>query len=80
VPGYESRSWYGILGPAKLPKPVLSKLHGQIAAIIGSQDFASKFATEGVVPGDMTPEQFGQFIQHEIKRYAAVVKAANLKP
>jgi tripartite-type tricarboxylate transporter receptor subunit TctC len=80
VPGYESRSWYGILGPAKMPKSVLSKLHGQIAAIIASPDFASKFATEGVIVGDMSPEQFAQFIQQEIKRYAVVVKAANLKP
>jgi tripartite-type tricarboxylate transporter receptor subunit TctC len=79
-PGYESRSWYGMLGPAKLPKPILAKLHGEIARIIGSPDFAAKFAAEGVVIGDMTAEQFADFIRQEVKRYAAVVKAANLQP
>ena len=80
VPGYESRSWYGILGPAKIPKAVLTKLHDKIAEIIAGPDFGAKFATEGVVPGDMSAEQFAHFVQREIKRYAAVVKAANLKP
>jgi tripartite-type tricarboxylate transporter receptor subunit TctC len=80
LPGFESRSWYGILSPARMPTTTLSKLHGQIASIIASAEFAAKFATEGVVPGDMTPPQFADFLKAEIKRYAAVVKAANLKP
>jgi tripartite-type tricarboxylate transporter receptor subunit TctC len=80
LPGFESRSWYGVLGPAKLPKPILVKLHGEIARIIASPDFASKFATEGVVVGDMTAEQFAEFIRQEIRRYAVVVKAAKLTP
>jgi tripartite-type tricarboxylate transporter receptor subunit TctC len=80
VPGYESRSWYGMFGPARMPKPLLAKLHEEIARIISSQDFGAKFATEGVVVGDMSAEQFAQFVQKEIKRYAVVVKAANLTP
>ncbi len=80
VPGFESRSWYGMLGPAKLPKAIVTKLHGEISRIIAGPDFASKFATEGVVVGDMTPEQFAEFIRQEIRRYAAVVKAAKLTP
>ena len=80
LPGFESRSWYGMLAPAKLPKPILTKLHGEIARIIAGPDFASKFATEGVVIGDMTPEQFAEFIRQEIKRYSIVVKAAKLTP
>jgi tripartite-type tricarboxylate transporter receptor subunit TctC len=78
-PGYESRSWYGMLGPARLPKPVLAKLHGEIAKIISSADFGSKFAAEGVVIGDMSAEQFAEFIRQEVKRYAVVVKAASLQ-
>jgi tripartite-type tricarboxylate transporter receptor subunit TctC len=80
VPGFESRSWYGMLGPARLPKALVAKLHGEISRIIAGPDFASKFATEGVVVGDMTPEQFSEFIRQEIRRYAAVVKAAKLTP
>ena len=78
-PGYESRSWYGMLAPAKLPRPVLGKLHGEIAKIIASADFGAKFATEGIVIGDMSAEQFSEFIRQEVKRYAAVVKAGSLQ-
>jgi hypothetical protein len=80
LPGFESRSWYGMLGPAKMARPLLLKLHGEIARIIAGPDFGSKFANEGVVVGDMTPEQFSEFVRQEIKRYAAVVKAAKLTP
>ena len=80
LPGFESRSWYGMLAPAKLPRPLLTKLHAEIARIISGPDFAGKFAVEGVVIGDMTPEQFAEFIRQEIKRYSIVVKAAKLTP
>lgn len=80
VPGFESRSWYGILAPAKLPKPIHMKLHGEIAKIIAGPDFGAKFASEAVVIGDMTSDQFAQFIREEIKRYSTVVKAAKLAP
>ena len=69
-----------MLGPAKMPRPLLAKLHGEIARIIAGPDFGSKFANEGVVIGDMTPEQFAEFVRQEIRRYAAVVKAAKLQP
>ena len=80
LPGYESRSWYGLLAPARLPAPVLVKLHGEVRRVILGAEFGEKFAAEGVVFSDNTPEQFSAFIEHEIKRYAAVVKAGNLKP
>jgi len=80
LPGYESRSWYGLLAPPRLPAPVLGKLHGEVRRVILGAEFGEKFAAEGVVFSDNTPEQFSAFIEHEIKRYAAVVKAGNLKP
>lgn len=78
VPKFESRSWYGILAPAKLPKPILTKLHSEISRIITGSDFGAKFASEAVVVGGMTSDQFLEFIKDEINRYAAVVKAAKL--
>jgi tripartite-type tricarboxylate transporter receptor subunit TctC len=78
VPKFESRSWYGILAPAKLPKPILTKLHSEITRIVSGPDFGAKFASEAVVFGDMTSDQFSEFIKDEIRRYAAVVKAAKL--
>ena len=78
MPKFESRSWYGILAPAKLPKPILTKLHSEITRIVSGPDFGAKFASEAVVFGDMTSDQFSEFIKVEIRRYAAVVKAAKL--
>ncbi|MCW5603523.1 MAG: tripartite tricarboxylate transporter substrate binding protein [Burkholderiales bacterium] len=80
LPGFESRSWYGILAPAKLPKPILTKLHSEIARIVAGPDFGAKFASEAVVVGDMTSDQFAEFIREEIRRYATVVKSAKLTP
>jgi tripartite-type tricarboxylate transporter receptor subunit TctC len=80
LPEFESRAWYGILGPAKLPKLIHIKLHDEITRIVAGPDFGSKFANEAAVIGDMTSENFAKFILDEIQRYAAVVKAAKLTP
>jgi len=80
LPGFESRAWYGVLAPAKLPKLILMRLHSEIARIVTDPDFGTKFAGDAVVIGDMTSDQFADFIREEIRRYAAVVKAAKLTP
>jgi len=79
VPGYESRSWFGLLAPAKVPPAVVAKLNSEIERALASAALRSHLQSEGVVPGGGSPKQFAQFIEQEIKKYSVVVRKSGLK-
>jgi tripartite-type tricarboxylate transporter receptor subunit TctC len=79
VPGLEVRDWQGILAPRGTPKPVIDKLAKEIAGILKTPDAQAKFAAQGLDIIASTPEQFQKDIASEVKRWAKVVKDANIK-
>ena len=63
LPGFEANTWFGMLGPAKLPLEVVSKVHADITSIVASQGFREQHFTKlGLEPVRMTSEQFAQKI------------------
>jgi tripartite-type tricarboxylate transporter receptor subunit TctC len=80
VPGYEATQWYGVLAPAGIPKPILTRLNAEIVKAVKGQDIIDRLATEAAEPVGNTPEEFGAFIKKEIARWAPVVKASGAKP
>jgi tripartite-type tricarboxylate transporter receptor subunit TctC len=78
-PGFEVRSWYGLLAPARTPVPIINKLQQEIAGVLRRQDVLDRFAGDGVEPGGNTPEEFAAFIAAEMKRWGTVVKAAKIR-
>jgi tripartite-type tricarboxylate transporter receptor subunit TctC len=79
VPGYEATSWYGILGPAGLPRDIVMKLNGDLTRIVTSPAMKQKFSTLGIEAVTGTPEEFGVYIRSEMAKWRAVVTAANIK-
>jgi len=74
LPGFEVTSWYGIFGPAALPKDIVAKLNADVAAILGAADLKSRLDTLGAEPGAMTQEAFQRYVREEITKWAKVVK------
>jgi len=79
VPGYDATSWYGILGPANLPKDIVSSLNKVLQTILTNPDTIKKFATLGVEPVTGSPSDFEAYVTAEIKKWGQVVSAANIK-
>ena len=79
VPGYDMVLWFGVLAPGGTPRPIVSRLHETMAAILARNDVRARFATLGADPVGSTPAAFDAFIKAEIDKWAKVVKAANLK-
>lgn len=79
VPGLEVRDWQGILAPRGTPKPIIDKLAKEIIGILKTPDAQAKFAVQGLDIIASTPEQFQKDIASEVKRWAKVVKDANIK-
>ena len=80
VRGYESSTWYGVLGPKALPRPIVMKLNNEIVAILKIPEVRDRLLNDGAEPVGNTPEQFGEFIKSEIVKWGKVFKAAGIKP
>lgn len=79
LPGYEVKSWQGILAPAKTPKPIIDKLSQEIGRILQTPEIRETLLTMGADPFVGTPQQFAALIKVDLVRYAKLIKAANIK-
>jgi tripartite-type tricarboxylate transporter receptor subunit TctC len=79
VPGYEVISWQAIFAPAGTPKPIVERLHNEIAKILRDPEMQERLGKLGMQGADMSLEQIAAFQKAEVARWAAVIKAANIK-
>ncbi len=79
LPGFDVTSWYGMFAPAALPKNLVTKINGDIAAILDTPDMKRRLEKLGADPGPMSPENFGKFIRAEVEKWAKVVKESGAK-
>ncbi len=79
LPGFEVVGWYGVVGPAKLPKPVLAKIHAEVAKYVKSPEFGSVAEKNGSEAVTNSPEEFRQFMLADMKKWSDVVKRAGIK-
>jgi tripartite-type tricarboxylate transporter receptor subunit TctC len=79
VTNYEVVSWQAIFAPAGTPPAIVQRLHTEIAKIIKSAEMQERFAKLGLDPSGMTPTELAKFQASEIAKWAAVIKAANIK-
>jgi tripartite-type tricarboxylate transporter receptor subunit TctC len=79
MPGYDVKSWQGILAPARTPKPIIDKLSLELARILRIPEFSENLLTLGADPFVSTPQQFAELIKVDLVRYAKLIKAANIK-
>ena len=80
LPGFEVTTWFGVLAPAATPGPIVGKLNQEIVAILQMPEIRSKLADMGVDVVASTPEEFSAYIRSELVKWAAIIKAAGLKP
>ena len=76
VAGYESSAWFGLLGPAGVPREIVSKLNAEVVRILKLPDVRQNLAGQGAEPLFLTPDEFGAFIKAETAKWAKVVKAS----
>ena len=77
--GFETSQWYGLIGPAGIPEPVIKRLTEEAAKAVRSKEVQEKFAADSAIGVGDTPAEFAAFIKLEQARWERVVKAAGIK-
>jgi tripartite-type tricarboxylate transporter receptor subunit TctC len=80
VPGFSTGAWWGLFGPANLPRPVLDKIRADVSHALATPEARSLFATNTFQLVQQTPEQFVQFIHDDLDSWARQIKAAGIQP
>jgi tripartite-type tricarboxylate transporter receptor subunit TctC len=77
--GFEAATWFGVVGPAGLPKDVVAKLNAAFNKAIEDPEVKRKLAAQGADVRGSTPEAFGAYIRSETVRWGKVVKESGAK-
>ncbi|HXM80970.1 MAG TPA: tripartite tricarboxylate transporter substrate-binding protein [Burkholderiales bacterium] len=80
LPGYEIIAWFGLVAPAKLPEPIVRRLHEINMKALARADVREKFAAIGTDVAPLDPAQFRRFIEAEVANWARLVKLAGIQP
>ncbi len=79
LPGFEIMSWFGLLGPAGTPRPIVDRVYTEMTKVLAMSDVKEALAKQGFEPNPGTPEQFAAFIKAEIAKFTRLAKATNIQ-
>jgi tripartite-type tricarboxylate transporter receptor subunit TctC len=79
LPDFEASSWFGLLGPAGLPRAIVLKLQAEIARALKIPDLRDSLIQQGADPVASTPEEFAAYMRSETAKWAKVVRASGAK-
>ena len=79
LPGFEVVGWYGVIGPAKMPAPLVARLHGELVKILNMPDIRERIVSDGSEPVGSSPEEFRRFMSADMAKWADVVKKSGAK-
>jgi tripartite-type tricarboxylate transporter receptor subunit TctC len=77
--GFDGVQWYGIMGPANMPRPIVVQLNAEINRLITTQELREKLSGEALETMPMSPEQFAAYIKSDIDKWSRLVKSRNIE-
>ncbi|HEX7272959.1 MAG TPA: tripartite tricarboxylate transporter substrate binding protein [Casimicrobiaceae bacterium] len=77
--GFDGVQWYGIVGPANLPPPIVERLNEEINRLLETPDLRERLSSEALEPMPMSPEQFTQYIREDIARWTQLAKERHIE-
>jgi len=78
IAGFDLSSWWGIVGPARMPADIVNALNSEIGKMLSSPELTTILANEGAEAETMTPQAFGELMRKETERWTKVAHEANI--
>jgi tripartite-type tricarboxylate transporter receptor subunit TctC len=79
VPGFETGSYQGVIGPAGMPRETVAKLNAELVKVLNTAEMKERFAKQGTEVRTGTPESLGSWMTTEQAKWAKVVKESGAK-
>ncbi len=79
IPGMVAELWFGLFTTAKTPKPIVTKLHQEITAILATPEVKEAILQRGAVLAPGTPEELHAFVKSELAKWGPIIRAAGIK-
>ena len=76
---YDTSGWYGYVGPAGLPRPVVARLNDALVKTLATPEVSDRFASQGIDGIASTPAAFAAFLREETAKWRKVIDASGLK-
>jgi tripartite-type tricarboxylate transporter receptor subunit TctC len=77
--GFETTAWWGVFGPARMPKAVTATLASEIERIVRSDEFRGRIEPLGVIPSVISGDAFSKFQQSELAKWGKAVRDAGIR-
>ena len=79
LPGFEVVGWYGVIGPANMPQPLVKRLHEELVKALNLPDVRARIEGDGSQPVGSSPEEFRRFMHADLEKWAKLVKESGAK-
>ena len=76
--GFDAQQWYGVVGPAGMPAPLVTQLNNAMAQVPAMPDLRDKLSAEAVELTPMTPAQFGDYMKKDLARWSTLARERNI--
>jgi tripartite-type tricarboxylate transporter receptor subunit TctC len=79
VPGYEAITWYALMGPTGLPRPIVARWEGFAREALQSREMKERFDADGLEIPELGPAHFAQVLARDTAKWTKVIKAAGIQ-
>jgi tripartite-type tricarboxylate transporter receptor subunit TctC len=77
--GFNPGTWYGIIAPTGIPKPIIDRLSTELSRIVAKPEFREKLVAQGLAPFYLNSADFADLIKSDLARFGQITKASNIK-
>jgi tripartite-type tricarboxylate transporter receptor subunit TctC len=78
--GFEVSGWYGVYGPARMPKAIVHRLYEASRDAVNAPETKKQYAEINIESIGSTPDEFARFLKEDLVKYAKIIKAAGIEP
>jgi tripartite-type tricarboxylate transporter receptor subunit TctC len=79
VQGYEYSPWFGVVGPATLPKDIVARLNRAINKSLADREVREKLVQQGLEVESMTSEGFATVVRADVGRWAKIIRETGVR-
>jgi tripartite-type tricarboxylate transporter receptor subunit TctC len=79
LPGFEVLGWWGLIGPPKMPGPIVARLHEEVRKALNHPRVRERILEDGAEPVGNSPEDFREFLRSDLIKWSKLVKETGAK-